>query len=326
MGRFSDLSANVNENVQRCASLSTGKKSIPGLAIWVVGCSVILHGLVSVLLGPMVYNDSIRYAPLGGSLPPFDLLGTDGNAAPLVQIVWRLESSVPLVIQALASGAAWAFVTYTGLVVIRSRLFATAWVALLTVIFWSPLIIFADASILTESLAISGSLACLACAMRLANERARSAVPVRLACVVAIVGFGVAVLSRPVTVVALAPTVIMSCVIAWRRGRQFALLISAIVILGILAYGFVLNTNAARSPAEVYRAQNRLALRASPQWIEAAKRTGFADCPALRSFETYFVGRPGLCMGFNRTPKFRRSARGPDIDAATRVRKHSVLE
>jgi hypothetical protein len=322
MERFSEFSAERDENVQRgTSSQSTEKKSIPRLALWLVGCSVLLHGVVSIWLGPMIYSDSVRYAPLGESTPDLDLLGTYGNGTPLVQIIWRLRPPLPLVIQAVASGAAWAFVTCIGLVVIRSRFLTTAWFAVLMVIFWSPLIVFADASILTESLAISGSLACLAGAFCLVNERARSTVPMRFLCVAMVAGFGVAVLSRPVTLVALAPTAFMTCVLAWRRSRQFALLISGIVILGIFVYGFILSANVARSPSEVFRAENRLELRASPQWIEAAKRTGFVDCPALPSSELISSAERAYVWYSIGPLKFRRLEHGSDSTLRVRERQ-----
>lgn len=291
--------------------------------LFLVGFSVLLHGLVTVASGPMISQDSPRYAAIGGSSPPLDILGTHGAAAPLVQIVWRLPLPMPLVIQALASCSAWAFVTFLALAVIRSRPLAAVAAVILTGAFWSPLVLFADATILTESLAISGSLACLSGALCLVNAQARSVVPLRLACVATVAGFGVAILSRPVTLVFLAPAVALCLAIALCKGRQLAVLLSITLALAILSYGLALSANASQSPTGAFRAANRLALRASPAWIEAARRTGFRDCPSLTSAELISSAAKGYTWTSFGPVNFRQSSRGPDIDAANTVQQTS---
>lgn len=306
------------------SSLSRGPRvqhfDAVGLHIF-VGCSALLHGLATVLLGPIIYPDSARYAPINGNFPPMDLLGTYGNAAPLVQLVWRLPSPLPLIVQAAASGVAWAFVSSIGIATIHSRRWAVGWVAVVTAIFWTPVVVFADAAILTESLAIAGSVACTAGAISLANERARKNLPLRRLYIFTVIGFGVAVLSRPVTLVGLGPIIIASLLFARRKSPLSLSLISAVMVIVMSTYAMVMSANAMQSPNEVYRAYNRLAHRASPAWIEAAERTGFNDCPDLPSSQLISGAEASytwFSVGYFR---FRQSARGPDKEAAEILRR-----
>lgn len=292
------------------------------IAYWVVGSSVVFHGIVSVALGPMIFPDSVRYAPSDGFTPLIDVLGVHGSPAPLVQLMWRLPAPVPLVIQALSSGFAWGFVSCAGLAVIRSTRMATVWVAVLTAIFWSPLVVFSDATVLSEPLAISGSVACTAGAACLVSERARRAISLRLLFVVTGAGFAVAVLCRPLSLIVLGPITLVSFAIAWRKISLVQALIAVASVSAVLVYGSVLTANASQSPTEVYRAYNRLALRASPEWIEAAKHTGFSDCPELPSAQLISSAERAFDW-FSVGPfTFRKSAPGQEVAARTLRKTH----
>ena len=285
-----------------------------------MGFSIIFHGIVSVWLGPIISSDSPRYAPLGNQIPSLDLLGSYGTGAPLVQLVWRLTPPLAIGFQAFASGAAWAFFTYAGLTVIGPKRWRIAWLMASTVMYWSPLIVIIDATALSESLALSGSLACTTGAACLASERTRCAIPVPALCAATVTGFGVAVLSRPVTLIALAPVMFTALFLAWRRERRQPLLAAwALVALSIFGYGMVLSTNLVHSPSEVYRAQNRLALRASPEWIEAARRTGFVDCPELTAPELISSAQQAHVWTSIGPFSFRRIAKDREPQARARV-------
>jgi hypothetical protein len=302
-------------------SFKPGKISVQRSALWLIGFSIIFHGVVSVWLGPVIAPDSVRYAPLGNQIPSLDLLGTYGGGAPLVQLVWRLTPSLAIGFQAFVSAAAWAFFTYAGLAVIGPKPWRTAWLMASTVLYWSPLIVISDAAALTESLAISGSLACTTGAACLVSERARCAIPVPALCAATVTGFGVAVLSRPVTLIALAPVTFTALFLALRRERRLPLLAAwALVALSIFSYGTVLSTNLAHSPSEIYRAQNRLALRASPEWIEAARRTGFMDCPELRASELISAAQQAHTWTSIGPLSFRRVAKDREPQAQAAVR------
>lgn len=285
-----------------------------------LACSVVLHGLVTVILGPALFPDSARYAPLNGFEPPIDFLGHIGSPAPLVQAVWRLPYPFPLVVHAIASGAAWAFVTCVGLAVIQSKNAAIAWFLVLTVIFWSPLLIFADSSVLTESLAISGSVACTAGSVCLVSAGAKALIPLRNVLIATVTGFGVAILSRPVTLIALTPIVAMGCAIGIPKTSAAMAALSATIVSGVVAYGVVLSANSSQSSSEVFRAENRLAQRASLEWIAAARRTGFVDCPELPTDRIVHSAERDFSW-FSAGPfRFRESARTPGNDPATAIR------
>ncbi len=250
--------------------------------------------------------------------PEFDYLGVGGNGAPLVQLLWRLPNSLALGIQSAISGAAWAFATLAALAVIQTRLGAKAWLLTATLMFWSPHVVIADASVLTESLAISGSLAALTAAICLASERATRVVPIRVLVAVMAAGFSVAILSRPVTLVFLAPCVITAWLLTWRKTNWDFRAASGLLIFTAAAYGSLLGISAAGSPSEVFRAENRLAFRASPEWIDAAERTGFSDCPELTSADLIAAAERAHVWVSIGPLSFRRLAKDYDPRLAVR--------
>jgi hypothetical protein len=246
-----------------------------------LAASIVLHCVVTLWLGPMIFNDSVRYTALGPWHPAIDVLGVDGTGSPFVQLVWLLPIPLALVAQSILGGLVWAFATIAGLVVIPSRRVAIGWLAVFTLMYWQPRVLLLDAAIASESLTISGSLACVTGSVCVSNARARQAVPLPVVCIAMVGGFGVAVLSRPVTLIALAPIMFVAFLLAWRDGCRRPLLV--LCAFAITAYGVLLSANVAHSSSEVLRAQDRLALRATPEMIAAAHQTGFTDCPELTS-------------------------------------------
>jgi len=256
---------------------------------WAVSILVVLRVFVVALIGPTFAPDSSRYLKEG--LLALDLTGADGSPAPLVQLVWLTPIPLPVLIQATASGVCWGLLALAVSRIPASGRVALAGFLIVTAFSWLPMVVSFDTLALTDSLSISGlvlAMASVIAGLTGPPPRLRSTTwPVLLA-----VGVAMAVLSRPTNLLLATPIALAALVLSqdspiggsWlrdaRRGRAVQVG-AALTIVVVSLYGVFLGIGAGGSSTEGFRAENRLALRASPAFLGAAKVAGLPQCPSL---------------------------------------------
>lgn len=179
----------------------------------VVAASALARLVFALAVGPLTFPDSWRY--LGG----IDLVGTDGNPAPLVQAVWMLDATLALAIQVLLASAAWGLLALVAAQLPSSRRWA--WAVALGVLAWSwnPLALSFDAAAMTESLTLTAVLSTTTAAFLLVVPRLRGVLPSRVTVGLLVGGAVAAMLSRPVAMVLVLPLVGVVALLRWFRTR-----------------------------------------------------------------------------------------------------------
>lgn len=240
--------------------------------------SILVRFIVTIASGPAFAGDSSRYVRSDLNGAGIDLLGSQGHAAPLVQMVWALPTRVALVLQASISAAAWCILAFVGLRVIRSRLRATVFVLTLGTMAWWPVVWGFDTLALTESLSISGSLLCVAGAFAILIDSSGSARPWRFGSLSLALGYAIAMTARPVNIVLLLPLCVYALVGRGRPSKGYSFATAAVVVACMSGYGVLLALNASNSVIEDFRSVNRIAWRSSNEYLDAAARNGLVFC------------------------------------------------
>ena len=249
--------------------------------------------VVAVLWGPSFSNDAGRYTQLTGGGVDIDWTGSLGSPAPLTQVVWHLPHDLAIAVQSIVAGCSWGLlaVVIANLRDLWARAHQLAFLAL--AVTWSPMLLTFDAMPLTDSLALAGASLVLAITIdRVVAER-----PVmthRIGDALAVFGVLMSVASRPVNVLALAPLAFMTVV--WCGSGPVSRRVLTGSALGIVSlYAVFLVANSETGTNEENRAQNRLAMRASAEYLAAASDMGMPECSSpspdelIRGAETSYT-------------------------------------
>ena len=252
------------------------------IAVVAVSSGLVRVGLIA-WWGPFTTVDSSRYFSPDNPLSVFDWTGQRGSPAPIVQALWLAHPIPALLAQGGLGSLAWGFAAVVVGRLAKSRL--AAWLGALTVLAmsWLDLVVRFDTALLTEPINISGTLLALTGSFCIAIPRVRTVVSQRFAWAAVLVGLGLSALSRPPNIVCSLPVVIVAIGISWRRPSSWRMVaVGSLAILTAYAVVVSLNDNSSpRNPEELARTVDRLALRASPEWVAAAESTGLRLCAAL---------------------------------------------
>lgn len=250
-----------------------------------VWATVIAAGrvLLAVLHGPSLFADSSRYLDTGDRLSVFQVIPGRGPGV-LLQSIYLLPPRLGVAIVATLIAVAWALVALAAARLALPR-YATA--AFIGVELWSlaPWIQMWDTAVMTEGLVIAGS-ALLVAACFLPWARGLSTRALRWTAAGGLVGFGIAILTRPSAIVYVFPLLILGAVLgrrSWASALQPAGRIVAAILVGLfVTFGIVQSVQLARVNDGWY-AQNRLAARADARYLELARQAGMPDCPELET-------------------------------------------
>ena len=254
--------------------------------------------VVAVLWGPSFSNDADRYTQLDGGGVAIDWTGSLGSPAPLTQLVWHLPHDLAIAVQSIVASVSWGLLAISIGRLRSTWRYATALAFFALAVTWSPMLLTFDAMPLTDSLALAGASLVLAVLIdRTVSPRALLVGPAGN--MIALSGLLMSIASRPVNLIALAPMV--SIAVIWRTPastrRRW---LSAVFTLAFTVYGVALVANSETGTNEENRAQNRLAMRASPDYLAAAEDMGMPECSspshddlisgAEASYSTFGIG------------------------------------
>ena len=232
--------------------------------------------VVAILWGPSFSNDADRYTQLTGGGVDIDWTGSLGSPAPLTQIVWHLPHDLAIAVQSIVAGFAWGLLAVVIASLAKRWLWARPTAYFTIAVTWTPMLLTFDAMPLTDSLALAGASLVLSVTI----DRFVADQPVmsrRIADVLAISGVLMSVASRPVNVIALAPLAFMTVV--WFGSGPASRRVLTGSALGVVSlYAILLVANSETGANEENRAQNRLAMRASAEYLAAASAMGMPEC------------------------------------------------
>lgn len=262
-----------------------------GMWRWeIVGALALVRVLMVLVAGePVISNDSMRY---WNPEDPFMVFRIDLAQGPgqLVQVLFLLlPAKAAIVVQTFAAGMLWG---WAAIVAANSRV----WLFLLGMAWsMSPWWTQYDNRVLTEALTLAG-LALLAAGVgRLLTDSRASWTP-------ALVGLAVAVLSRPLVIVLVAPFVVVVLMVRSVRSRlpRWAVLPVAALVVWAGVQAVVFNASLAHyhylpEPQSMKRiqAQDRFAVRMNvPGYKDAARAAGLPSCAEVDRILQMRTGEP----------------------------------
>lgn len=243
---------------------------------------VVIRCVLAATNAPALYSDTVRYWQPEAPWSVFHQW--TGSMAPslLPQLLFLLPLRLADAVQGLIGGIAWGFAAWCAMLGARFRVVGAICGAAIMLIGLLPYNAGFDSSVLSESLSISSSLACITLIFLWCAPQVRAELGIsQQVCLLGIAGaYALSVVSRPSGALLLLPCIAAAALFRARSLWIPAAAAALTIVLAVSVWG-VAAARHETDRAGWYAAANRLGARISPAYLAEAREAGLPYCNGL---------------------------------------------